>query len=100
LTFENPDFERFPCLALAYRALKTGGTMPAALNAANEIAVEAFLGGKIRLSEIPRLIESVMDKHFVKQADSLETVLATDDWARNEAKAYLALKVTSVGVNN
>src|SRR5215203_234603 len=61
LTFEEPDTDRFPCLGLAYRALKTGGTMPAALNAANEIAVQAFLDGNITLPEIARINEGVMD---------------------------------------
>jgi 1-deoxy-D-xylulose-5-phosphate reductoisomerase len=85
LTFENPDLERFPCLALAYRALNKGGTMPAVLNAANEIAVQAFLDGKIKLSDIPRIIESVMNEHQTQAASSLEIVLETDAWARNRA---------------
>lgn len=85
LTFETPDLERFPCLALAYKALKAGGTMPAALNAANEIAVQAFLDGKIRLSDIPRIIESVMSEHKTQAVSSLEIVLETDAWARKQA---------------
>ena len=85
LTFEEPDLERFPCLALAYRALKIGGTMPAALNAANEIAVQAFLDNEIRLSEIPKIIESVMNEHQMQPVSSLETVLKTDAWARKKA---------------
>ena len=85
LTFEEPDFERFPCLALAYRALKTGGTMPATLNAANEIAVQAFLDDKIRLSEIPTIIESVMNEHETQQVADLETVLSADKAARKQA---------------
>ncbi|HEY0427760.1 MAG TPA: 1-deoxy-D-xylulose-5-phosphate reductoisomerase [Pyrinomonadaceae bacterium] len=85
LTFENPNFDRFPCLALAYKALEKGGTMPAALNAANEIAVQAFLDNKIGLSEIPRIIETVMDEHETRAAASLEIVLETDAWARNRA---------------
>lgn len=85
LTFEAPDLERFPCLALAYKALETGGTMPAVLNAANEIAVQAFLDGKIRLSEIPRIIESVMNEHEAQEVSSLEFILETDAWARNRA---------------
>ncbi len=85
LTFEEPDFERFPCLALAYRALKTGGTMPATLNAANEIAVQAFLDDKIRLSEIPQIIESVMNEHKTRQVADLETVLSADKAARKQA---------------
>ncbi len=95
LTFEEPDFERFPCLALAYRALKTGGTMPAAMNAANEIAVQAFLDDKIRLSEIPQIIESVMNEHEAKQVADLETVLAADKSARK--KAIMKLEITASG---
>ena len=85
LTFEEPDLEKFPCLALAYKALQIGGTMPATLNAANEIAVQAFLDNKIRLSDIPNIIESVMDKHQSKTVSSLETVLETDALARKQA---------------
>ena len=85
LTFEKPDLERFPCLALAYRALRTGGTMPAVLNAANEIAVQAFLDNKIRLSEISKIIEDVMNNHEVQAVSNLEIVLQNDTWARNRA---------------
>ncbi|MGC2237563.1 MAG: 1-deoxy-D-xylulose-5-phosphate reductoisomerase [Pyrinomonadaceae bacterium] len=85
LTFETPDLERFPCLDLAYKALKKGGTMPAVLNAANEIAVQAFLDGKIGLSEIPRIIEGVMSEHETRDVTSLEVVLEIDAWARNRA---------------
>jgi 1-deoxy-D-xylulose-5-phosphate reductoisomerase len=85
LTFEEPDLDRFPCLALAYDALKQGGTMPAVLNAANEIAVQAFLGGKIRLSEIAIVNAAVMDDHVTEPVASLETVLAADEWARGRA---------------
>ncbi len=90
LNFEKPDGEKFPCLALAYRALRTGGTMPAAMNAANEIAVQAFLDDKIRLSDIPRIIESVMDEHETKPAASLEIILETDGRARKSALIKLA----------
>lgn len=85
LTFEEPDLDKFPCLALAYKALRIGGTMPAVLNAANEIVVEAFLDDKIRLSDIPKIIESVMNAHEAQAAASLEIVLETDAWARKEA---------------
>ncbi|MCY7347183.1 MAG: 1-deoxy-D-xylulose-5-phosphate reductoisomerase [Pyrinomonadaceae bacterium] len=85
LTFEEPDLEKFPCLALAYRALKIGGTMPATLNAANEIAVQAFLDSKIRLSDIPKIIESVMNEHESQPATSLEVILETDARARKQA---------------
>jgi len=85
LDFEEPDLERFPCLQLAYEALRTGGTMPAALNAANEVAVQAFLDGKIKLNDIPKINRSVMNDHEVRPVDSIETVLETDKWARTRA---------------
>jgi len=85
LHFESPDLERFPCVSLAYRALRTGGTMPAALNAANEEAVRAFIEEHISLTEIPHVIETVMNRHQNREADSLETVLASDRKARSAA---------------
>jgi len=85
LTFEEPDLEKFPCLALAYQALRIGGTMPATLNAANEIAVQAFLDNKIRLSDIPKIIESVMNEHESQAISSLEIILETDALARKQA---------------
>jgi 1-deoxy-D-xylulose-5-phosphate reductoisomerase len=85
LTFEEPDLEKFPCLALAYKALRIGGTMPATLNAANEIAVEAFLDNKIQLSDIPKIIESVMNEHESQTVSSLRIVLETDASARKHA---------------
>ena len=94
LTFEEPDFERFPCLRLAYDALKIGGTMPAVLNAANEIAVQAFLDEKIRLSDIPRMIEAVMREHESVNAASLEKILETDVWARAKANEFLTETAT------
>jgi 1-deoxy-D-xylulose-5-phosphate reductoisomerase len=92
LNFEPPDLERFPCLALAYRALRSGGTLPAVLNAANEISVQAFLDGNIGLAEIARINESVMNSHQNEAADSLETILAADAWARQKAKELLMTK--------
>jgi 1-deoxy-D-xylulose-5-phosphate reductoisomerase len=89
LTFEEPDFERFPCLSLAFRALKLGGTMPAVLNAANEISVQAFLDGKIRLSEIAKINESVMNEHQIKTAGDFEIVLAADKNARELAESLV-----------
>lgn len=82
LHFEEPDLMRFPCLDLAYRALRTGGTLPAAMNAANEVAVAAFLDNKIRFSEIPKIIEGVMNEHQTQAVLNLETVLETDADAR------------------
>ena len=85
LTFENADTEKFPCLKLAYEALKKGGTMPATLNAANEISVQAFLDGKIRLSDIAKINESVMNAHEVQEVMNLENILAADESARKQA---------------
>jgi 1-deoxy-D-xylulose-5-phosphate reductoisomerase len=92
LTFEEPDHERFPCLKLAYKALKAGGTMPVALNAANEVAVDAFLKGKIKLSEIAQIIESVMDEHLTGDLADLEKVLETDRATRLLAGEKVASK--------
>lgn len=85
LTFEEPDVDRFPCLALAYDALRAGGTMPAVLNAANEVAVRAFLDGKVGLADIAAINKAVMDEHEQSPADSLESILNADGWARSRA---------------
>ena len=90
LHFEAPDLARFPCIALAYRALRTGGTLPAAMNAANEEAVGAFLERRIRLTDIPRVIERVMDAHETRAVDSLEVVRETDRAARAAAASEIA----------
>jgi 1-deoxy-D-xylulose-5-phosphate reductoisomerase len=89
LHFEPPDTERFPCLGLAYRALRTGGTLPAALNAANEEAVKAFLAARIRLTDIPRVIERVMDTHETRAVESLDVVLEVDRQSRQNAVAEI-----------
>jgi 1-deoxy-D-xylulose-5-phosphate reductoisomerase len=86
LHFEEPDIERFPCVALAYRALREGGTLPAALNAANEEAVSAFLAGRIRLTDIPHVIERVMDAHETRAVSSLGVVREVDRQSRLEAE--------------
>jgi 1-deoxy-D-xylulose-5-phosphate reductoisomerase len=90
LHFEAPDTVRFPCIALAYRALRAGGTLPAALNAANEEAVGAFIGGRVRLTDIPVVIERVMDAHDVKPVEDLTTVLEVDRGAREQAREEIA----------
>src|SRR6266566_67910 len=84
LHFEEPDLERFPCISLAYRALKTGGTLPAAMNAANEEAVHAFIDERIALTDIARVIEMVMNRHQTCPASDLEAVLDADRTARSE----------------
>jgi 1-deoxy-D-xylulose-5-phosphate reductoisomerase len=82
MDFEKPDFERFPCLRLAYAAIHAGGIMPAVLNAANEIAVDAFLNGNIRFTDIPVVIERSMAAFTAKPATSLDIVLDADSQAR------------------
>ena len=85
LDFHEPAHDRFPCLALAYRALRTGGTLPVVLNAANEIAVGAFLEGKLGFTAIARVIEKTMNAHQVEQVSTLDTVRRVDRWARTQA---------------
>lgn len=85
LQFEKPDFERFPCLALAFAALRAGGTAPALLNAANEIAVEAFLARRIGFRDIDRVVARVMAENDHGAADSIDAVLAQDARARSAA---------------
>ncbi len=92
LNFEEADIERFPCLALAYKALKIGGTLPAAMNAANEVAVAAFLNDEIKLSDIPKIIEKVMNAHETGSAATLEIVLTVDKKARIETEKILEKK--------
>ncbi|HEX7371627.1 MAG TPA: 1-deoxy-D-xylulose-5-phosphate reductoisomerase, partial [Thermodesulfobacteriota bacterium] len=86
LTFNAVDGERFPALGLAYRALRTGGTMPAVLNGANETAVDAFLEERIGFLQIPRLIQETMERHQTKQSISLEDILYAHSWAQQEAR--------------
>lgn len=89
LDFVEPDFSRFPCLRLAYEAYAAGGTATAILNAANEIAVEAFLNRQIAFTMIPELIESCLSKASIEDADSLAVVLAADTQARQLARDYI-----------
>jgi 1-deoxy-D-xylulose-5-phosphate reductoisomerase len=84
LTFQKPDSRTFPCLSLAYTALKSGGTMPAVLNASNEIAVAAFLDGIIGFNRIPVIIKKVMDSHKLQPADNIGVILEADRWARED----------------
>ena len=89
LTFEEPDFETFQCLGLAYSAIKTGGTMPAVLNAANEIAVAAFLKGEIGFMDIPNIIKNTMGAYTVKYNYSIDELLQSDEWGRKYAQSLL-----------
>ncbi len=89
LTFREPDAQRFPCLTLAYEALDAGGSAPAVLNAANEIAVGSFLDGRISFVDIPGLIRSTLERHQVVVPGSMEEVLLIDRWAREETHRNL-----------
>jgi 1-deoxy-D-xylulose-5-phosphate reductoisomerase len=89
LQFEKPDFARFPCLALAFDALRAGGTAPALLNAANEVAVQAFLDTRIGFRDIDRVIARVMDENEHGAASSIEAVMAQDARARRAAEAMI-----------
>ena len=89
LSFEKPDMKRFRCLDLALQAAEIGGSMPAVLNGANEIAVESFLKGNIGFLDIPDLIEKTMASHEYHPFDSIETVMEVDRWARDMARSIL-----------
>lgn len=91
LDFEKPDLQKFPCLALAYDALRAGGTAPAILNAANEIAVEAFLDERLAYHQIANVIDAVLQSVSVEIVDSLDVVLQADDTARKQATNQLAI---------
>ena len=85
LTFQQPDLEKFPCLALACKACETGKTMPAVLNAANEVAVHAFLKQRISFAKIPEIIGKTMEKHSVVAHPTLFDIIEADKWAREMA---------------
>jgi len=91
LTFEEPDYEKFPCIKLAQEALETGQTMPAVLNAANEVAVQAFLDEAIPFKDIAETIRTTMHNHKCHAIDSLEDVQIADQWAREEAKKLITV---------
>jgi 1-deoxy-D-xylulose-5-phosphate reductoisomerase len=93
LNFSAPDLTRFPCLALAFLALRAAGTAPAVLNAANEVAVAAFLDGRISFLSIPRVIEAVLDELPVNSVSALEDVIAADDDARRAAEQQINLLI-------
>lgn len=89
LTFKKPKKISFPCLSYAYRALEAGGTMPSVLNAANEVAVNAFLKGIIRFTEIPVIIRKTMEEHTVRSDTELHAVIEADQWARKTAEGVM-----------
>jgi len=88
--FEAPDTVKFPCLRLAFDSLKIGGTAPATLNAANEVAVEAFLHHHIGFRDIPAMIESVLEQAPISPANSIETVISADQQARQLAREWMS----------
>jgi 1-deoxy-D-xylulose-5-phosphate reductoisomerase len=89
LEFEEPDFQKFPCLALAYEAGKKGGTYPAVLNAANEEAVYAFIEGKIKLTDISKIVEKVLEKHESKRNPDLSDIIEADKLARHSLQELI-----------
>jgi len=89
LTFEKPDMQRFPCLGLAFAALQSGGDAPAVLNAANEVAVAAFLQEKIRFTAIPRLVEAALSQLDLSASDNLDDLMAKDAATRQ----FLAARI-------
>ena len=100
LHFEEPDLERFPCISLAYRALRTGGTLPAAMNAANEEAVQAFIDERISFPDIAEVIKSVMDEHRTSAVKDLRAVVVADQSARAAAQSVITQlsRASHVGV--
>jgi 1-deoxy-D-xylulose-5-phosphate reductoisomerase len=85
LTFADPDMESFPCLGLAFEACRRGGTLPAVLNAANEVAVYAFLEQRAAFTAIPLIVQQTMAAHVPMANPELEDILAADRWARAKA---------------
>ena len=89
LSFEKPDTEKFRCLDLALKAAEIGGSLPAVMNGANEIAVDSFLAGKIGFLQISLLIEKTLEAHRTFSINTIEDVIEADAWARNYAKKQL-----------
>lgn len=94
LTFERPDQQRFPSLSLAFEAGRAGGTMPAVLNAANEVAVDSFLRGRLTFKGIPLLVSAVMEKHTVTVNPGLDEIMEADQWARNTGRNMASVLAT------
>ena len=99
LTFKKPDTEKYPCMKLAYAAGKYSGTMPAVLNAANEIAVEMFLQEQISFLDIPKFIEKACDKHLqdISNSPNLDEILKFDKWARIFVKEEIQKNLKYIG---
>jgi 1-deoxy-D-xylulose-5-phosphate reductoisomerase len=88
LEFEEPARDRFPCLGLAYRALRQGDTFPVVLNAANEVAVASFLDGRLAFTSIPVVIEQTMNVHEPESVSTVELIRRVDRWARERAETF------------
>jgi 1-deoxy-D-xylulose-5-phosphate reductoisomerase len=99
LTFQEPDRDLFPCLGFAYDALKAGGSMPAVLSAANEVAVRYFLEEKIGFLDIPRVLKTTMDAHTPSAVTSVSEALKADLWARREAERFITTEYKSKSIN-
>jgi 1-deoxy-D-xylulose-5-phosphate reductoisomerase len=95
LSFERPDERRFPCLRLAYAALERGGTASAVLNAANEVAVEAFLAGRLPFTGIARVIAETLDVVAATDGTSLESVMLADAQSRRAAVSRLEARAAA-----
>ena len=93
LTFEDPDRERYPSLDLTFRALKEGGTMPCVFNAANEVAVDAFLEEKILFTDITRIVSETMDSHKTSKYETIDEVVKVSEWAKRMANELIMEKV-------
>jgi 1-deoxy-D-xylulose-5-phosphate reductoisomerase len=91
LNFYEPDLNKFPCLSLAYEACSQGKTFPAVLNAANEIAVAAFLHNRIGFMDIPQLIEKALSNHTSENSSDLDSIIDADQWARNVVKRWIRM---------
>ena len=89
LHFEPVDVDKFPCISLAYTAAEVGGTLPVVLSSADEVVVDAFLANRIRFTDIPAILRSVMDKHAVIPRPNLDDILAVDAWAKSAAREYI-----------
>ncbi|MBM4046668.1 MAG: 1-deoxy-D-xylulose-5-phosphate reductoisomerase, partial [Planctomycetes bacterium] len=90
LTFQTPDFGKFPALRLGYEAARTGGTLGAVLNGANEVAVKGFLDGHIKFTDIIPLVEQALRRHSVVPSPSLDDIIRADEWARSEVHRCLS----------
>jgi 1-deoxy-D-xylulose-5-phosphate reductoisomerase len=89
LTFSRPDFKKFPCLALAFQVASKGGTMPSVLNAADEVAVDAFLNGRLSFLCMEEIVSKVVGRHRIVRKPSIAEILEADQWAREEARGLI-----------